>query len=317
MMDRPLLIYIRNRLLGLPLLLLGISLLAFILIRLVPVEPAEVVLRMSNLPPTEEAIASMRRELGTDRPLPVQYAVWLWKALHFDFGKSFVSKTPVWEDIREKFPSTLLLAASAIGLSLFVSIPLAMLTAMYKGGWIDGLVRVLSLIGTSMPRYWLAFLLIYAFSLKLDWFPIQGRGGLQHLVLPSLTLAASNIALYSRLLRSSMLEHMKEPYVLYARVRGLSERAIALRHVLPNSLLPLVTSAGVSFGYLLMGTVIVEQIFSWPGLGRYLIESILSRNYPVIQCYVLFMAIVFVLTNLAVDIVSRMLDPRLLRKEGE
>ncbi|MBW5446102.1 ABC transporter permease subunit [Cohnella sp. CFH 77786] len=315
-MDRQLLVYVRNRLLGLPLILLGISLLAFILVRLVPVEPAEVALRMSNVPPTEEAIASMRKELGTDRPLAVQYADWLWKALRFDFGNSFVGKTPVWEDIRDKFPATLLLAGSAILLSLVVSIPLGALAAMHKGGWIDRLSRTLSLLGTSMPRYWLAFLLVYAFSVKLDWFPTQGRGGWQHLVLPSITLAAANIATLSRLLRTTMLENMKEPYVLYARARGLSDTAVLFRHVLPNSLLPLVTSVGVSFGYLLAGTVIVEQIFSWPGLGRFLIESILNRDYPVIQCYVLLMAVVFVLTNLAVDLAGRMLDPRLLRKEG-
>ncbi|WP_248925866.1 nickel/cobalt ABC transporter permease [Paenibacillus hamazuiensis] len=309
-------IYICKRLLGLPLIFLGISLLAFILVRLVPVEPAEVVLRMSNIPPTEEAIASMRQELGTDRPLPVQYAAWLWKALQFDFGKSFVGKKPVWDDIQEKFPSTLLLAGSAILLSLLVSLPLGVLTAIFKGGWIDHLSRVLSLIGTSMPRYWLAFLLVYAFSVKLDWFPIQGRGSWQHLVLPTVTLSVANIAMFSRLLRSTMLENMKEDYVLYARVRGLRETEIVLRHVLPNSLLPLITSVGVSFGHLLGGTVIVEQIFSWPGLGRFLIESILNRDYPVIQCYVLLMAVVFVLTNLAADVFSRMLDPRLQQKEG-
>ncbi|MDF2659315.1 MAG: nickel transporter, permease subunit NikB [Paenibacillus sp.] len=316
MTGRRILLYVRNRLLGLPFILLGISLLAFVLVRLVPVEPAEVVLRMSNIPPTDEAIASMRQELGTDRPLPVQYADWLWKAVHFDFGTSYVGKNPVWADIREKFPSTLLLAGSATLLSLLVSIPLGVMAAMYKGRAIDQLSRVLSLVGSSMPRYWLAFLLVYAFSVKLDWFPIQGRGGWQHLVLPTVTLSAAHIALFSRLLRSTMLENAKEPYVLYARVRGLSEREIVLRHILPNSLLPLITSVGVSFGYLLGGTVIVEQIFSWPGLGRFLIESIMSRDYPVIQCYVLLMAAVFVLTNLAADVIGRMLDPRLMNGEG-
>lgn len=308
--------YVGNRLAGLPLILAAISLLAFVLIRLVPVEPAEVALRMSNIPPTEEAVASMRQELGTDRPLPVQYAVWLRKALRMDFGISYVSKTPVWDDIRGKFPATLLLTGTAIGLSLLAGIPLGVLTALCRGSWIDQAGRILAFAGTSMPRYWLAFLLVYAFSLKLDWFPIQGRGGISHLVLPAVTLAAAHTALFSRLLRSTMLENMEEPYVRYARARGLSEGRILLFHVLPNSLAPLVTSVGVSFGYLLGGTVIVEQIFSWPGLGRYLIDSILNRDYPVIQCYVIVMAVVFVVTNLLVDIAVRVLDPRLLKKEG-
>jgi nickel transport system permease protein len=210
----------------------------------------------------------------------------------------------------------MLLTGTAIGLSLLVSIPLGVLTALYKGSWFDHLSRAVSFIGASMPRYWLGFILVYYFSLKLDLFPIQGKGTWLHLVLPAATLAFSQIAIFSRLLRSSMLENMKESYVLYARIRGLRDRVIVFRHVLPNSLLPLVTSVGVSFGYLLGGTVIVEQIFSWPGLGRFLIESILSRDYPVIQCYVLLMAVMFVFTNLAIDIVYRMLDPRLHTKEG-
>ncbi|MDQ0915114.1 nickel ABC transporter permease [Paenibacillus sp. V4I5] len=308
--------YVLRRVAGLPVQLFCISLLAFILVRLVPVEPAEVILRMSNLTPTEEAVASMRNELGMDRSLPMQFANWLWKACQFDFGNSFVSKTPVWSDVIGKFPATLRLAVTVIGLSLLISIPLGAFSALYKGGWFDQLCRLLSFIGISIPRYWLGFLLVYWFALKLDWLPTQGNHSWKHLILPTLTLAFSQVAFLSRLLRASMLENMKESYVQYARIRGIRESVILFRHILPNSLLPIITATGVMFGHLLGGTVIVEQIFSLPGLGRFLIESILNRDYPVIQCYVLLMAVVIVTINLIVDILYRILDPRLNIKEG-
>lgn len=308
--------YVLRRLAGLPVQLFCISLLAFILVRLVPVEPAEVILRMSNVTPTEEAVANMRNELGMDRPLPAQFANWLWKACQLDFGISFVSKTPVWSDVIGKFPATLGLALTVIGLSMLFSIPLGAFSALYKGGWFDQLCRFLSFIGISMPRYWLGFLLVYWFALKLDWLPTQGNQSWKHLILPTLTLAFSQVAFLSRLLRASMLENMKESYVQYARIRGIRELVILFRHILPNSLLPIITATGVMFGHLLGGTVIVEQIFSLPGLGRFLIESILNRDYPVIQCYVLLMAVVIVTINLIVDILYRILDPRLNIKEG-
>ncbi|MDF2959518.1 MAG: nikB [Paenibacillus sp.] len=308
--------FIVKRLVGLPVVLFGISVITFLLIRLVPVEPAEVILRLSNIPATGEAVASMREELGMDKPMMVQYGLWLQKVCRFDFGISFVSKLPIAGEIAGKFPATLELALAAMLLTLLISVPFGILTALYKNSLLDHLSRLLAFIGASIPRFWLGFLLIYWFSLKLDIFPVQGKDTWLHLVLPACTLACSQIAVFTRLLRSNILDHWKEPYVLYARARGLQDRHIIYSHILKNALLPIITALGISTGHLLGGTVMVEQIFGWPGLGRYLIESILNRDYPVIQCYALLMAAVFLITNLLVDILHRMLDPRMVKQEG-
>jgi len=308
--------FIVRRLAGLPLVLLGVSVLTFLLLRLVPVEPAEVLLHLSNTPPTEAAIAAMRTELGMDRPLWTQYAIWLSEMCRFHFGTSFVSKLPIAKEIADKFPVTLQLAAGSLILTLGLSLPLGMLSALYQGKLIDHISGGLAFVGASIPRFWLGFILLYFFSMKLDWLPVQGTGSVLHLILPSFTLAFTQMAVYTRLLRSGILDQMREPFVLYARARGLRESFIMIRHVMKLALLPVITALAVSMGHLLAGTVIVEQIFGLPGLGRYLMESILNRDYPVIQCYALLMAVIFVLSSLVVDIVQRLFDPRTLMKEG-
>jgi nickel ABC transporter permease subunit NikB len=299
-----------------PLILFGVSVVTFFLLRLVPVEPAEVILRLSNIPPTEEAIASVREELGTDRPLLVQYGIWVGEMCRLEFGTSFVSKEPIAGEIVRKFPSTLQLAMASLLLTLVISIPLGIGSALHPNGPIDRISRWIAFIGASTPRFWLGYILIYLFSLKLDIFPIQGKGSWLHLILPAFTLAFAQISVFARLLHSGIMDQMKEPYVLYARVRGLKERTIIVTHVLKTALLPVITALGISTGHLLGGTVIVEQIFGWPGLGRYLIESIINRDYPVIQSYALLMAVIFVVTNLLVDILHRLLDPRTQQREG-
>lgn len=309
-------VFVLRRLAGLPLIMLGVSVITFFLLRLVPVEPAEVILRMSNIPPTKEAIDSLRVELGTNKPLVVQYVIWLWEMCRFDFGTSYVSKLPIAGEIAQKLPATLQLALAALFLTLFICVPLGIGSALRPNGPIDQISRLISFIGASMPRFWLGIMLIYLFSLKLDLFPIQGKGSWFHLVLPAVTLAFAQIAVFTRLLRSGIMEQMKEPYVLYAKARGLKERTIIVSHVLKVAILPVITALGINTGHLLGGSVIVEQIFAWPGLGRYLIESIINRDFPVIQAYAMLMACVFVIINLSVDFMHRWLDPRIHKREA-
>lgn len=305
------LVFIINRLLGLFPVLLGMSLLSFVLIHLVPCDPAEVYLRLSQIPPTDEAVALVRAELGLDRPLPVQYLDWLGKVAHLDFGISYVTKQPVWNEMIHRFPATIQLTLAAMALVLLISLPTGILAAIYKDSFFDQFSRVLAFVGASMPNFCLGFMLMYFLALKLDLLPVMGRGTAAHLLMPALTLAMGHAATYTRLLRTSMLENLGQVHVLYARARGLRERLVVGRHVLKNALLPVVTAFGMSLGHLLAGAVIVENVFAWPGVGRFCVYSIFNRDYPVIQCYVLVMAIIFVLCNLLVDLLYGLLDPRI------
>jgi peptide/nickel transport system permease protein/nickel transport system permease protein len=303
--------YIFRRLLNIIPVLLGISVITFGLIHMVPCDPAEVYLRLSQIPPTDEAVALVRSELGLDRPLYIQYFDWLWKVFHLDFGKSFVTRQPVLPSVLYYIPATIQLTVCSLLLMFLISIPLGIWAALYKDSLLDQFSRILAFIGASMPSFWLGFLLLYVFSLKLDLLPVTGRGTFLHLILPSLTLALGYAATYTRLLRTSMLENLNKDFVLYARVRGIKEKLIIGKHVFKNALLPMVTAFGMSLGHLLAGSVIVENIFAWPGVGRYCVFSIFSRDYPVIQCYVCLMAVIFVVCNLLVDIAYVFLDPRI------
>ncbi len=303
--------YIIMRLAGLVPVLLGISAIAFFLVRLVPCDPAEVYLRLSQVPPTPEMVAAVRADLGLDRPLHIQYLDWLHKALQLDFGLSFATREPVLAEIMRCFPATLQLTLASMALVLLISLPAGILAALYKDGVFDQLSRVLAFLGASVPNFWLGFMLMYLFSLKLDLLPVLGRGTAAHLALPAVTLAMSYAATYTRLLRTSMLDSLGSNFVLYTRARGLRERLVLGRHVLKNALLPVVTAFGMSAGHMLAGTVIVENIFAWPGMGMLCVSSIFNRDYPVIQCYALIMALIFVACNLAVDIAYRFLDPRI------
>jgi peptide/nickel transport system permease protein/nickel transport system permease protein len=263
------------------------------------------------VPPTEEAVALVRAELGLDKPLHLQYINWLAKVVRLDFGKSFVTRAPVWEEIVRCFPATLQLTLASMLLVVAMSIPTGVLAALYKDSFFDQLSRILAFIGASIPSFWLGFMLMYLFALKLDLLPALGRGGISNLLLPSITLALYYVAAFTRLLRTSMLENLNKNHVLYARARGLKERLVVSRHVLKNALLPVVTAFGMSLGHMLAGAVIVENVFAWPGLGRLCVSSIFNRDYPVIQCYLLIMAVIFVVCNLLVDIILSILDPRI------
>lgn len=303
--------YLIKRLLAVIPIILFAILLMFILIRLSPVDPAEAYLTAANIHPTEELLAEKRQEFGLDQPLIVQYFQTVKQILQLDFGNSYVTNTPVWQEVATRMPATIQLAVSSILVALVVSIPLGFLSAVYKNSPIDHFSRFLSYLGASIPQFWLGYILIFFFSVKLDLFPVEGRGTWQHFVLPSLTLSLALIAIYTRLLRTSVLEEMEEVYVLYARTRGVKEKAIMVKHVLRIAIAPMLTGLGMNLGKLLTGTIIVEQVFSWPGFGRFFIEAIFNRDIPVIQSYVVLAACLFIICNLIVDIVQLYLDPRI------
>lgn len=304
-----------KRILTLPFVLLGVSILTFIFIRFVPIEPAEVILRLARVTPTAEAIQALREELGTDKPFLIQYLLWIKGVLHLDFGTSFVSKLPVAQELFAKLPATIELAVAAFVLILGLSMPLGIISALYKHSIIDKIIRLLTILSVSIPTFWLGFLLLYVFSLKLGIFPTNGKGTLAHLVLPAFALALPTIGLFVQFIRSAIIEELQQHYVQYAQLRGLKNSVILVRHVLRNAVIPLTTLLGMTLGNLLGGAVIVEQVFSWPGLGRYLIESIINRDYPVVQCYVLIIAVIYVLANLCTDVLHRLLDPHLMMKD--
>lgn len=304
-----------KRILTLPFVLLGVSILTFLFIRFVPVEPAEVILRLARVAPTAEAIQTLREELGTDKPFFIQYLLWIKGVLHLDFGTSFVSKLPVAHELFAKIPATIELAVAAFVLILGISMPLGIISALYKHSIIDKVIRLFTVMSVSIPTFWLGFLLLYLFSLKLGIFPTNGKGTLAHLVLPAFALALPTIGLFVQFIRSAIIEELQQHYVQYAQLRGLKNSVILVHHVLRNAVIPLSTLLGMTLGNLLGGAVIVEQVFSWPGLGRYLIESIINRDYPVVQCYVLIIAVIYVLTNLCTDVLHRLLDPHLMMKD--
>jgi nickel transport system permease protein len=306
--------YITKRILAIiPIVLLAI-LVMFVFIQLSPVDPAEAYLTAANIHPTEELLAEKRHEFGLDQPLIVQYVQTVINVFQLDFGTSYVTNKPVWEEVTARMPATLQLAVSSILLAVLISIPLGFLSAIYKNSLIDTFSRLLSFFGASMPQFWLGYLLIFFFSVKLGLFPVEGRGSWVHLVLPTVTLSLALIAIYTRLLRASVLEQMEQSYVLYARTRGLKESVIMLKHVLKIAISPMMTGLGMNFGKLLTGTIIVEQVFSWPGFGRYFVEAIFNRDLPVIQCYVFLAACLFIVCNLIVDLVQLSMDPRISRK---
>ncbi|WP_320171041.1 nickel ABC transporter permease subunit NikB [Maridesulfovibrio sp.] len=307
--------YILKRILILIPLLLGVSLVVFLILRLGQGDPAMSYLRLSNIPPTDQALAVARQELGLDLPIPVQYMNWLGKALHLDFGRSYVTGNPVLEEILYYLPNTLKLAGFSLLLTLAVSLPLGIWAALEKDRMPDHITRLISFAGVSMPGFWLGFICVWIFSIKLGWLPPLGMGGLDHMIMPAISMSLMSLAINIRLIRGNMLDNMHARYVLYARVRGLPESVVVGRHILVNSLIPVITAIGMHVGELFGGAVVAESIFSWPGVGRYAVSAIYNRDYPVMQCFILIMTSIFVLMNLGVDILYAWLDPR-IRLEG-
>ncbi|QIG48918.1 nickel ABC transporter permease subunit NikB [Nordella sp. HKS 07] len=303
--------FIVGRIALLPPMLLGVSAVVFLMLRLGRGDPALDYLRLSQIPPTDEAIAKVRILLGLDRPLLEQYFSWLWDAMRLDFGVSYVTRRPVLDEFLYYLPATLQLAAFALLITLVVSIPLGIWAARHPDRLPDHIVRGIAFIGVSMPNFWLGFLLVIAFSLWLGWLPPLGKGGLEHVLMPAVAVSLMSLSINARLLRASMLEVGAQRHVLYARLRGLSDRRITQNHILRNAMLPIVTATGMHVGELIGGTLVVENIFDWPGLGRYAVSAIYNRDFPVLLCFVLLMTVIFVLCNLLIDILYAWLDPRI------
>lgn len=305
--------YILKRLATVIPILIGISFLSFALISLSPSNPAEVALRVNEIVPTEEAVKAMEEQLGTNKPYIERYVTWLTDSLQGDFGNSYVNNKPVATLIGQAIPNTIKLALLALLITIVFSVLVGILCAVYEGSFGDKLARALVFVGTAMPSFWVGLLLIWIFSVKLNLFPTSGMERPSSIVLPAITLALSYISTYVRLIRNNMVQNKHENYVYYARIRGLKETTI-IKHIFKNSLQSSLTALGMSIPKLIAGTVVVENIFAWPGVGRVCVDAIFNRDFPVIQAYILLMAVLFVICNLLVDIFSVAIDPR-MRKE--
>ncbi|WP_027134901.1 nickel ABC transporter permease subunit NikB [Geminicoccus roseus] len=307
--------FVLRRLLSLLPLLLIVSVAVFLVLRLGRGDPALDYLRLSQIPPTEAALAHARTELGLDRPLATQYLDWLTGVLRGDFGTSWATHRPVLDELLYFLPATLQLAGAALMLTILAGVPLGVLAALTRDRWPDQLTRLFAFVGVSIPNFWLAFLLILLFAVKLDWLPPMGRGGIEHLILPTIATALMSTSINLRLMRASVLGQMGERHLPFARARGLSEPAVIGRHVVRNALIAPLTAIGLHVGELIGGAMVVEIVFGWPGVGRYVLQAISNRDFPVLQGFILVMTAVFVLCNLAVDIAYAWLDPRIRFQE--
>lgn len=297
--------------------LIGISLLTFGLANATPGDPAfQAAQRSLGRTPTEPEIAAERKVLNLDHPLATQYIDWVGRAARGDLGISFASRRPVRDELFRRIPFTLQLAVPAMLLAMLVAIPAGMISALRRNRPADQIVRLASLAGACMPSFWLALLLIILFSVRLSMLPVAGRGGLDHLVLPVVTLAMAPTAILARYTRSTMLEALGSDYVVTARAKGAPEWRVITRHVLRNSLVPIVTSVGTQLGFLLGGATVIETIFVWPGVGKLLVDAITARDYPMIEGFVLYAGAAFVVLNLLVDVLYAAIDPRISRGGG-
>jgi peptide/nickel transport system permease protein len=331
-------LYILKRSLSLLPVLLGITLLVFLFLHLIPGDPA--VVRLGERA-TPEQIAALKTQLGLDRPLPLQYFTFLNNLLHFNLGTSIFSGVPIIQELRTRCPATFELSISAMLIALSVGIPVGVLAAVNRNRWLDNFAIVGALLGVSMPVYWLGLLLVYLFAVNLHWLPPSGRISIEtgltfqpitgfyildallqrnfsaladvvaHLVLPSVTLSTIPLAIVARMTRSSMLEALSQDYVRTARAKGVPEFWVIAQHTLKNALLPVSTIAGLQFGTLLGSAILTETIFAWAGIGSWIYQGVLQRDYPVVQGGVMFVAIAFVVINLLVDLSYRLIDPRI------
>lgn len=292
----------------------GVSVVVFSIVHLLPGDPVLAILSGANATPEQER--ELRAQLRLDDPLPVQYVRFIVRAVVGDFGRSIFTRRPVSEEIAEQLPSTLELAATAIGIAVVVGLTLGLLAAVWHNTWIDRAAMLVALGGVSMPSFWLGLLLIFVFSLQLGWLPATGQGGVSRLLLPAATIGLNYSAVIARLVRSSLLEVLGNGYIATARAKGLSEWGVTLKHALGNALIPVTTIIGVQLGNLLAGTIIVETVFSRRGMGRLAVTAVLDKDYPLIQGVVLVSALGYVLTNLLVDLSYAALDPRIRHREA-
>lgn len=299
--------YLARRLLLLFLVLYGVVTLVFFLIHMIPGDPVDIMLGDHALAADKDVL---REAMGLDRPLGGQYLGYLGDLLHGDLGQSIHSRRPVLAEIAERFPATVELMLGAMLVALLMALPLGIISALRPYGWLDGSSMLISFLGISIPNFWLGPMLIMVFSVQLGWLPVNERGGIEHLILPAITLGTAMAAMLSRMIRASLLEVLDEEYITNARAKGLPERLVIFKHALRNALIPVITIVGLQVGVLLSGAIITEAIFDWPGLGSLLLEGIYSRNYPLVQGCILVIATVYVLVNLVTDIAYAWADPR-------
>ncbi|MED2943737.1 ABC transporter permease [Bacillus swezeyi] len=307
---------ISKRLFELILFLFLLSFISFVFMKAAPGDPVKQMLRVDDVAVTDEQIEEFREELGFNKPIYIQYWNWFKRFFQFDFGHSYTTGEPVIDELSRKFPATLLLTGTSLLVMLLISVPIGTLSALYQDRWIDHIGRLLALIGAALPSFWLGFILIDLFSVRLKWLPSMGAGTFKHLILPSLTLGIAMSGVYVRLVRSSLIESLGQDFVRSARARGISETRIFLFHAFRHCLVPVITIFGVSLGSLLGGTVIIEVLFAYPGVGKLVIDAIIQRDYPIIQGYILFLGVTVVLINLLVDLSYQYLNPEIRLKEA-
>jgi peptide/nickel transport system permease protein len=300
--------YLIKRLISTIPVLIGISLLLFFMLRMLPGDPAQV---LAGQMATPEEIENIRHQLGLDRPIYEQYAVYLSRLVRLDLGRSARTQNPVIDEIWARLPNTLLLASVAITLACLFGIPAGIISAVRPYSWVDYLVTLSALFGISMPVFWLGLMLVVLFSIMLKWLPAGGTGSWQHVILPSITLAAFVVAFIARMTRSTLIETLSQDFTTTARSKGLPEKVVIVKHALRNALIPIITVVGLQFGLLLGGAVLTETVFAWPGLGRLIVDSILARDYPMIQGAILIFGLLYVFVNLTIDLVYAFVDPRI------
>ena len=303
---------ILTRLAQMIIVLIGVSFCTFLLTYLAPGDPAQAMYEAAGISPTEQQLETARLAMGLDQPFAVQYTKWVAGIFHGDLGVSFSKNMPVATVIGQRLLPTLKIALFSMAIMLVVSVPLGLLSAVRQDGPWDYAIRFLSFFGISMPGFWLGLVLMYVFCVKLHWLPAVSAGsGIREMILPSVTLAIAMSSKYTRQVRASVLEELGQDYVIGARARGVPYARILWLHVFKNSLLPLITLLGISFGSLLGGTSIVEIVFSYPGLGNLAVQSVSARDYPLIQGIVLWVAMIYMAVNLAVDLTYDLVDPRI------
>ncbi len=288
--------------------MLIISTIVFLVIRVIPGDPALVI---AGIDASESDIKAIRAKLGTDKPISTQYIDWIWKVMRFDFDTSMISGQPVTQLILERLPLTLTLALMGLVISIFIAIPLGVVSAVKRWSAWDYLGMIFSQIGMAIPSFWLGIILLLLLSVKIKLFPLFGGGTLKHLVLPAISLGIARAAVLLRLTRAAMIEELSKEYVVAARSKGLTERMVNYKHALKNALLPVITIAGIQLGYMLGGAIIIEQVFSLPGLGRLFLFGVYQRDFPLIQGGVVFVAFIFSFINFTVDILYSVLNPRI------
>ncbi len=289
--------------------LFGVTVLVFLILHLIPGDPAQILLFGSR--PTPEQIQQLRVQLGLDQPLPVQYFSYVGRLLHGDLGTSFITGRPINEEIAARFPDTLQLTLAAMFVAVLIGVPVGIVGGMRPGSWTDRIAGGFSILGVAVPYFWFALVLVLVFAVKLQVLPSLGEGSPQSIILPAVSLGWGLSAIIARLLRNNLVEIYRQPYMQVAKAKGLSESMMLYRHALKNALIPVVTILGLQFGNVLSGAVVVEVIFGRPGIGSYLVQAIQAKDIPAVQSVVLFIAVIYIVINLFVDVAYGLLDPRI------